>query len=56
MKRHMLLVAGLLLAWPISCRAEHSWTLNSPSSRLSMKIEQADGISYSVLLRGQEVI
>ena len=50
------LMAGLLLLAPSACFADHSWTLNSPSSRLEVKIEQASGISYSVLLRDKEVI
>jgi alpha-glucosidase len=49
-------MAGLLLLAPSACFADHSWTLNSPSSRLEVKIEQASGISYSVLLRDKEVI
>jgi alpha-glucosidase len=45
----MVLVPGV-------CQAEKTWTLSSPSSRLEVKIEQNDGISYSALLRGKEVI
>lgn len=50
------IVAPLLFLCPSVCTAEHAWVLKSPSSRLEMKIQQADGIIYSVSLRGQEVI
>jgi len=50
------LVTVLLVNAPRICLADHSWTLSSPTSRLTVKIEQTDGVSYSVLLRDQEVI
>ena len=45
-----------LLASSTACAASNSWTLDSLSSRLQVKIEQNEGMRYSVLLRGQEVI
>jgi hypothetical protein len=45
-----------LLASSTACAASNSWTLDSPSSRLHVKVEQNEGMRYSVLLRGQEVI
>ena len=50
------MIAVLLLVGSDVCLAEHSWTLESPSSRLEVRIAQTDGIQYSVLLRGKEVV
>jgi alpha-glucosidase len=49
-------VVALLSVLPSLAAANGVWTLDSPSSRLQMKIEQRDGIRYSVLLRGEEII
>jgi alpha-glucosidase len=48
--------AAALLAASNARGAADSWTLDSPSSRLQVKVEQNDGMRYSVLLRGQQVI
>ncbi len=50
------IAATFSLAAPSPCLAAQAWTLTSPTSRLEVKVEQSDGIKYSVLLRGQEVI
>ncbi|MGD9634740.1 MAG: glycoside hydrolase family 97 protein [Pirellulales bacterium] len=36
--------------------AETSWQLSSPNGRLEVRVEQGDGISYSVQLRGETII
>jgi len=59
-----LFVLGLLplfgvaahLAASNACAGLNGWTLDSPSSRLQVKVEHNEGMRYSVLLRGQEVI
>jgi alpha-glucosidase len=38
------------------CQAANSWSLKSPEDRLEVKVTHDKGFSYSVLLRGQEVI
>src|SRR5262245_60858880 len=48
-------VAFVILV-PAVCRAEKSWKLSSPSSRLEVKVQQNDGIWYTVQLRGKEVV
>jgi alpha-glucosidase len=52
----MLLTAVMLTGGLGNCFASESWTLQSPSSRLEVTVEKADGIQYSVRLRGEGVI
>jgi alpha-glucosidase len=52
----MLLGTATLLAASNACAAATSWTLDSPSSRLQVRVEQDEGMRYSVSLRGKEVI
>ena len=51
-------VSALLLFYflPVAAFAEPSWTLESPSARLKVKIEQQDGIRYSVSLHNDPII
>ncbi len=53
-----VLVAAVLFVISVSegAAADSSWTLKSPSDRLEMRIEQKEGIQYSVTLHGSEVI
>lgn len=46
----------LLVAVQDAAAIGAEWTLKSPGDRLEVKVQQQDGIQYSVLLRGKEVI
>jgi alpha-glucosidase len=52
-----MLVAAAVFSISFSkCVAAGSWTLKSPTGRLEVKIEHSDGIQYSVMLRGKDVV
>jgi alpha-glucosidase len=50
------LIVAVIFGINLSSVAASTWTLKSPTGRLEVKIEQTDGIQYSVRLRGKEVV